>query len=124
MSKIGPHSRPGVLAVIDGRRAEAKLLRSVRADLAKHLGGTPSATQRMLIDQAAMLTLRLHLMDRQSLQDAEMSERNGRQYLAWANSLSRLLRQLGLEASPPPQPKMLTPRQIMGLDPRPEGHNP
>jgi len=57
----------------------------------------------MLIDQAAMLTLRLHLMDKESIADPAMSERNGRQYLAWANSLSRLLRQLGINATPPPQ---------------------
>lgn len=51
----------------------------------------------MLIDQAAMLALRLHLMDKESIADPAMSERNGRQYLAWANSLSRLLRQLGIK---------------------------
>ncbi len=78
-------------------------MREVKADLVKHCGGKPSAVQRMLIDQAAMLSLRLHLMDRASLSDdGLMSERNGRQYLAWANSLARLLRQLGLTAPPPP----------------------
>jgi hypothetical protein len=92
MPRIGPRSRPGVLAVIDGRRAEAKLMRDVRAELTKHCGGSPSATQRIIIDQAAMLTLGLHLMDRQVLQNEVMSERNGRQYLAWSNSLIRLPR--------------------------------
>jgi hypothetical protein len=43
-----------VLAVIDGRRAEAKLMRDVRAELTKHDGLSPSATQRIIIDQAAM----------------------------------------------------------------------
>jgi hypothetical protein len=106
MPKIGPHSRPGRLALVDGRTAEAKLMRGVKADLAKHCGGAPSATQRMLIDQAAMLTLRLHLMDKESIADPALSERNGRQYLAWANSLSRLLRQLGLEGMPERQPTL------------------
>jgi hypothetical protein len=99
MRKIGPHSRPAKLQIVDGRRAEAKLLRDVRDELTKHCGGLPSATQRMIINQAAMLTLRLHLMDRQSLRDEGVSERNGRQYLAWSAALTRLLRQLGLKGA-------------------------
>jgi hypothetical protein len=74
-------------------------MRDVRAELTKHCGGSPSATQRLIINQAAMLTLRLHLMDRRSLQDEAMSERNGRQYLAWSAALTRLLRQLGLKGA-------------------------
>jgi hypothetical protein len=122
MPKLGPHSRPGILALVDGRRAEARMMSRVRTDLIKHVGGNPSAVQRMLIDQAAMLTLRVHLMDKQSIADPELSERNGRQRLAWSNSLTRTLRELGLEATPPPKPKLLTPRQVMGLDPKPEGY--
>src|ERR1700735_4999748 len=64
-----------------------------------HCGGSPSATQRMIIDPAAMLTLRLHLMDRQVVQNEVMSERNGRKHLAWSAALTRLLRQLGLEGA-------------------------
>ncbi len=98
---IGPHSRPGRLAIIDGRRAEAKLMQSVRSDLARHCGGSPSTVQRMLIDRAAALTLRLHLMDRAAGQDGAMSERNGREYLAWHNSLVRTLARLGLDPAKP-----------------------
>jgi hypothetical protein len=53
----------------------------------------------MIIDQAAMLTLRLHLIDRQALQDEALSERNGGQYLAWSAALNRLLRPLGLQGA-------------------------
>jgi hypothetical protein len=52
MAKIGPHSRPDKLQIVDGRLAEAKLMASVRAELTQHLGGKPSATQRILIDRA------------------------------------------------------------------------
>ena len=103
MDKLGPHSRPGRLALVDGRTAEAKLMQRVKSDLVKHCGGNPSAVQRMLIDQAAMLTLRVHLMDKASIADPALSERNGRQRLAWSNSLTRTLRQLGLSAAPPPK---------------------
>lgn len=99
MPKLGPHSRPGILAVIDGRRAEAKLMQSVRAQLTAHCGGSPSATQRMIIQQAAMLTLRLHLMDKRFAETGAQTDHDSRTYLAWANSLSRLLRQLGLRGA-------------------------
>jgi hypothetical protein len=99
MPRIGPHSRPDKLQIVDGRRAEAQLMHRVRAELIQHLGGKPSATQRILIDRAAALSLRLHLMDREAARSGEMSERNGRQYLAWSNSLTRIMSQIGLEGT-------------------------
>jgi hypothetical protein len=103
MRKLGPHSRPNKLQIVDGRRAEGKLMARVRAELTQHLGGKPTAPQRILIDRAAALSLRLHLMDRESTRSGEMTERNGRQYLAWSNSLTRVLNQIGLAAAPAPK---------------------
>lgn len=100
MNRIGPHSRPDKLAVVDGRRAEAKLMKAIRAELAQHVGGTPSATQRMLIERCAMLSLRIQLMDRIALKEGAMTEKSAREYLCWTNALSRLLRQLGLKGTP------------------------
>jgi hypothetical protein len=100
MAKIGPHSRPDKLQIIDGRLAEGKLMARVREELSQHLGGKPNPAQKILIDRAAALSLRLHLMDRESARSGGvMSERNGRQYLAWNNSLTRLLSQIGLESA-------------------------
>ena len=98
MAKIGPHSRPDKLQIVDGRLAEAKLMARVRTELSQHLGGDPSATQRILIDRAAALSLRIHLMDRETARSGMMSERNGRQYLAWNNSLTRVMNQIGLKS--------------------------
>jgi hypothetical protein len=103
MRKLGPHSRPDKLQIVDGRLAEGKLMARVRAELTEHLGGKPTAPQRILIDRAAALSLRLHLMDRESVRSGQMSERNGRQYLAWSNSLTRVLNQIGLTAAPAPK---------------------
>jgi hypothetical protein len=103
MPRIGPHSRPDKLQIVDGRLAEGRLMARVRAELTQHLGGKPTAPQRILIDRAAALSLRLHLMDRESARSGEMSERNGRQYLAWSNSLTRVLNQIGLAAAPAPK---------------------
>lgn len=95
MPAFGPHSRPHTLAKLDGRTREARLLRDFRADLVRHVGGKPSATQAALITQACQLQLRIALMDRATAGEAVPSFRNGREYLAWANALARLLRQLG-----------------------------
>jgi hypothetical protein len=103
--KIGPHSRPDKLQIVDGRLAEGKLMARVREDLTQHLGGKPTAPQRILIDRVAALSLRLHLMDRESARSGGMSERNSRQYLAWSNSLTRTLALIGLAAAPTPKDK-------------------
>jgi hypothetical protein len=96
MPSIGPYSRPDKLQIVDGRLAEAKLMARVREELTQHLGGSPA--QRILIDRAAAPSLRIHLMDRESARSGEMTERNGRQYLAWSNSLTRVLNQIGFKA--------------------------
>jgi hypothetical protein len=100
MTRIGPHSRPHKLAVIDGRRAEARRLKEVRAELTAHVGGNPSTTQKMVIARIAMLTLRMELMDGRALKTGDMTEKDAREYLAWNNTVSRMLMQLGVHAAP------------------------
>jgi hypothetical protein len=58
----------------------------------------------MLIERAAWLCLHLALMDARADERGELlSERDNRQYLAWSNALTRLMRQLGpAAASAPP----------------------
>lgn len=70
----------------------------IQHNLVEHVGGNSSAAQRLLIEQAASLRLHLALMDKRTAEGRELSERDGRQYLAWANSLSKLLRHLGLKS--------------------------
>jgi hypothetical protein len=53
IAKIDPHSRPDKLQIVDGPLAEAKLMARVHEELTQHLGGKPSATQRILIDRDA-----------------------------------------------------------------------
>lgn len=97
MPKIGPYSRPDALSKMDGRTWEAKLLRQVRDDLAAQLGGSPSAAQRALIDQASWLTLHVEQINRRTVGGKVMTEHDSRHYLAWTNALSRTLRHLGLK---------------------------
>ena len=100
MNAIGPYCRSSTLAKIDGRTREARLMQTTRAELVAHVGGKPSATQRALIEQACQLALRIATMDRKFAETGEQTEHDSRVYLAWANTFSRLLRQLGLAAAP------------------------
>jgi len=86
-----------VLAKLDGRTREARLVRSVRADLTAHVGGHPSATQTALIERAVQLTLRVAAMDRKYARTGAMTDHDTRTYLAWSAGLARLLRALGLD---------------------------
>jgi hypothetical protein len=88
-----PFKRPG-------RTREAQQAKQFRAQLIAHLGGRPSTTQAALIEQAVQLRLRLSTMDRRYAETRTFTEHDSRVYLAHANSYSRLLRQLGLQATP------------------------
>ncbi len=103
MPGIGPYSRPSVLAKLDGRTREAKLLAAVRADLGTHLGGAPSATQRRMIERAAWLTLHVAQLDAKAVEGGGLTDHDHRTYLAWSSALTRLLRQLGTKAAPAPR---------------------
>lgn len=105
MKRIGPYSNPDRLAKLDGRRREARQIREAIADLTRHVGGRPSPVQRRLIERAAVLALRLALMDAKS-PDGSLSEKDAREYLCWNNSYVRTLRQLGLKGAAPAAPTL------------------
>jgi hypothetical protein len=107
VAQIGPYSRPHRLAKIDGRTKESRLMAAARDELTRHVGGSPSHVQRVLIERAARLMLYIEIMDRETLEAGTMSERNSRQYLAWTNSLRLTLRDLGVKAAPDVVPPSL-----------------
>ena len=74
-------------------------MREVRDELTAHIGGKPTVTQRMLIDRAATLTLRIRLLDRLTLSDAGLSEKNAREAVCWENALRRTLIALGIKGA-------------------------
>ena len=96
LRRIGPYSRPPALAALDMRTREGRLLRDTRTELARHLGGTPSATQRAMIERAAYLTVRCAQLDAK-VAAGTLTDHDSRTYLAWAGALTRLLRHLGLQ---------------------------
>jgi hypothetical protein len=97
MKPLSPYSRPDALAKRDGRTREARMLKKVHADLVSHVGGTPSATQLALIEQAAQIRIRLAALDRRYAETGAMTEHDGRTYLAWCNTYARLMTRLGLK---------------------------
>jgi hypothetical protein len=94
---------PIALGMLDQRSREYRLLRRFRESLVAHIGGTPSAVQTALIERAAQLQLRIALFDAKFVEKGGMSDHDSRTYLAWSNSLTRTLAQLGLHAASSPR---------------------
>ena len=106
VTRIGPYSRPGPLAKIDGRTREARFLKSIRIELVEHLGGRPSVTELALVERAVWISLRVAQLDAKMATAESFTDHDTRTYLAWANALARILRQLGLK------PTMGPPRSL------------
>ncbi len=66
----------------------------------------PSAPQRRLIELASNLALQIALMGRQFVEANGITEREGRQYLAWANAYRRTLQAIGLDRRTPSAPSL------------------
>lgn len=77
------------------RQDAAKL----RTALIAHLGGSPSVVQLALCDAAAELKLKIAVADRRFIDQGGMSAHGRREYLAFVNSYSRLLRQIGMKGA-------------------------
>ena len=71
-------------------------MRETRAELVAHVGGKPSAVQAAMIERACQLTLRIVAMDRKFAETGAQTDHDSRTYVAWSNSLTRTLAQLGV----------------------------
>ena len=90
----------------DGRSREMMLLRATRAGLIEQLGGEGrvTAAQRMLVEDAAMLTLHMALIDARAVSAGGMSQADQKSYTSMRNTRRRALVLLGLENAPRPRP--------------------
>jgi hypothetical protein len=93
---LGPHSRRHRLGNLDRRTYEAKVFEGFRAELTEHVGGKPNIVQAALIERCAWVRLRLAMMDTK-VASGDFTEQDSHVYLAWANTLARLLNRLGLQ---------------------------
>ena len=89
------YSRDNSLARLDRRTREGRFAAAIEHELLEHCG-VPSATERLIVRMASVKALRIAMMSDWVLSTDSLSERDDRQYLAWANSLRRDLETLGL----------------------------
>jgi hypothetical protein len=94
--KVAPSERPMRWAG-NGRSREAQLYRSHRDELIRHVGGKPTTVQSILIHRLAWVQVHLARMDERSFRDGGLSDHATREYLAWTNTVSRMLQALGVE---------------------------
>ena len=94
--RISLHSRPQMLAKLDKRSREARVMQRAIDELTAHVG-SPSVVERRLIERAARLELFLAKLDERAGPDCVLSERDARQALAWENTYRRTLVALGIE---------------------------
>jgi hypothetical protein len=92
---MGALSEPFTLATMDKRSKQAWLLARVREGLTAHVG-KPTLVQRLLIDRAAMLTLRLAMLDQKIVDDEMLSLHGDQHAIAWQNALTRTLVAIGV----------------------------
>lgn len=79
----------------------------MRAEFTAHIGGNPSATQRAMIERAVMVKFHLLALDEKVLKAAgSMTEHDTRQYLAWTNTLTRLMRDMGMRGKAEKAPSL------------------
>jgi hypothetical protein len=83
-----------------------RLMRQVHADLVQHVGGKPSATQKMLITRATTLSGYLARLDTEALSPAGLSDHRRREYLAADGALRRTLRDLGMKGAAEKPPSL------------------
>jgi hypothetical protein len=79
-------------------------MRQVRRDLTAHIGGNPNAAQRMLIERAVILSLRVAMLDQKIVNGEILTTLDNNQYLAWSNSLVRTIARLGIDPTSAPPP--------------------
>jgi hypothetical protein len=84
---------------LDGRSWEYRLLEKTKAELRAHVGPKPSITQLAMIEETAWLKVHLAQMHAKAQSGELMSDHAARQYLAWANSLGRMMSRLGLKGA-------------------------
>lgn len=98
MVAIGPYSKEIERGQPDGRTKPGRILRATRKALIDHLGGEGRITefQRVLVERAAMLQIRIAMLDEKMLAGT-FTAFDGKEYLAWSNSLVRAMSALGVQ---------------------------
>jgi hypothetical protein len=102
--KLGPYSRAlrrgiGAATAIDGRSAEGRYLRDLEQQLIAHCGGSPTITQRLLIERLIRTTVQLQALDTKLAAGDSWTDHDSRTHGGLINRQRLLLRELGLKGA-------------------------
>jgi hypothetical protein len=107
--RLGPYSRSlrrGVIgASLDGRSEAGRYARDLERQLTDHVGGSPSITQRLLIERIIKTGLQLRGLDAKLAADT-WTDCDARTHGGLVNRERLLLRELGLKPQPAPVPTL------------------
>jgi hypothetical protein len=107
--QIGPYSRRlqrGSLSrSVDGRSELGRFIRALEAELVAHVGGSPTITQKLLIDRVIRLRLQLDGLDTK-LTAGDWTPHDGRTYGGILNAYRLTMRELGMRAAAAPVPTL------------------
>ena len=104
--RLGAYSQGKALINVDRRTREGKFATAVESELLAHLGGAPTAPQRLIVQLASMKALRIALLTDVVLSADAINERDDRQLVAWMNSLRLDLVTLGIERQAEHSPRL------------------
>jgi len=91
-----PHSRLLQQGSVDGRSREGRFLATVRHELVKVLGRSPTPGENTIIQRICWVRLHIALIDERVAQGAVLSAHDMRSYTAYTSTLIALMRQLRL----------------------------
>jgi hypothetical protein len=87
---------------IDGRLVEAREERQIITELTAHVGGRPTAPQRLLIQRLARGIVIVAMIERKIIESQDLGDLQARQLNALWNSIRLGLDKLGLEPAEAP----------------------
>jgi len=103
--QIGPYSRVlnrGAIGdYIDGRSTIGRLCRDLEKQLISNCGGSPSVTQKLLIDRLIRTTAQLDQLDRKILSGEPWTDHDARTHGGLINRQRLILREIGFKAAAP-----------------------
>ena len=82
---------------LDRRSRVAKAMDKAKIELTDAIGGDVSPQQAILIDKAVFLLYKTSVFESQMMNGSEIGQDVESYYLAWVNSLRRILEALGLK---------------------------
>jgi hypothetical protein len=115
-ARSGPYSRrleAGIASLIDGNTAEGNFARKLQVELTDHVGGSPTITQRLLIDRTVSIMLKIERFEAK-IDSGEWTAHDSRTYGGLNNALRLMLR--ALDGGKPPKARAPSLAEVIARD--------